>query len=653
VPALASAADAPTLLGNRFFTFVAYVRVNQIEAGRDKSIGDDESKENTVEAVRAMRDALERGFPGASMTWAFSWRALEDERQNYCDIRTQVVAYHKKYGDEITFLPGGYFAPMYNTRAQINRDLHDGLKRVSDMVGGGYHPKSVVAGFLPAENMRYLDQQEGIHVCQGTIWSQYGIDNGDGDGSVSYPYYPSREHYCKPAQGHDDFIDCVTLDGWTCDFLAARRAGFAGGFNSRMGLGPIETVRNLGPEKGLRQQLATTAVHFDDGFKSNGFAWVTAIWEVSLLTQIRAQAITDYGIAVRKRWPEAKCISEGQFGELWRAHYRDNAAWDYRFAQRGTGIGGSDADQEIRWFMNRDFRLALLHNWKTHEPERVIDFTRYDLKAEEPKDLGRNWSLMNRLNQKGLRPQDKPLLLADLSAADRALIGKHYPELVSASPRLTRLFILSGQSNMSNLNPDDSFTPTLKKAFPNDELIVVQHAAGGVPIRAWYKGWKAPQGVVFPKEPSPKPGNYYDAMMVKVRKAIEGKKIDTVVFVWMQGERDAMEGISAVYADSLQGLIRQLRDDLHRPEMPVVIGRLSDHLNGNKHWDAVRTAQEKVAASDPKAAWIDTDDLNGPKNDLHLTKEGYLELGRRFAAKAIYLVSPANAPKGSVSAQSK
>ncbi len=42
---------------------------------------------------------------------------------------------------------------------------------------------------------------------------------GDGDGSICYPYYPSREHFCKPAQADSDFIDCVNLDGWTCDFL--------------------------------------------------------------------------------------------------------------------------------------------------------------------------------------------------------------------------------------------------------------------------------------------------------------------------------------------------------------------------------------------------------------------------------------------------
>ena len=112
------------------------------------------------------------------------------------------LSFHIKKGfrDEITFIPGAYFSNMYNTREQVNRDLHEGLKRVSEIVGDGYRPLSVVAGFLAAENLRYLVEDEGIHVCQGNIWSQYAVDNGDGEGSISYPYYPSREHFCKPAQ---------------------------------------------------------------------------------------------------------------------------------------------------------------------------------------------------------------------------------------------------------------------------------------------------------------------------------------------------------------------------------------------------------------------------------------------------------------------
>ena len=71
--------------------------------------------------------------------------------------------------------------------------------------------------------------------------------------------------------------------------------------------------------------------------------------------------------------------------------------------------------------------------------------------------------------------------------------------------------------------------------------------------------------------------------------------------------------------------------------MSFVIGRLSDYKNGDAGWDAVRAAQEKVAREDSLGTWVDTDDLNGPNNKLHYTREGYVELGSRFAAKSIDL----------------
>jgi hypothetical protein len=37
---------------------------------------------------------------------------------------------------------------------------------------------------------------------------------------------------------------------------------------------------------------------------------------------------------------------------------------------------------------------------------------------------------MNRINQKGSRPQDQPMPLAGLTGEERALIGSHYPELI-------------------------------------------------------------------------------------------------------------------------------------------------------------------------------------------------------------------------------
>lgn len=420
-----------SLKGNRFLTINAIVRVNQIEVSRDRNVGFDEGNLHTPEKVQEMREALKTGCPEAKMSWALSWLALHDERPNYKAIRELLVRYVHEYDDEVTFIPGAFFSPMYNSREQVNRDLHDGLALVSKLVGNGYRPKSVVAGFLAAENFRFLAEEEGIHVCQGNIWSQYGIDNGDGDGSPCYPYFPSKEHFLKPAQNKSDFIDCVNLDGWTCDFMNARRPGFAEGFNSRMGVGPIESYRNLGPENGLKEVMHTTGVHFEDGFKGNGFGWVTTAWEVSLWNEIAYGNLTKWVKAVKAKWPETKIVTQGEFGLAWRRAHRKND-WKYRFDEIGSGIAGSDSDKRIKWFMCPSFRLALLEP-ATGGEAKVIDFTRYDVVAKEPDDAAptkptRNWSLMNRLNQKGIRPQDKPIALSELTEEERKLIVATFPE---------------------------------------------------------------------------------------------------------------------------------------------------------------------------------------------------------------------------------
>ena len=351
-------AAASSSMQGRFLTHVSIVRVNQIEVTPTRSIGEDEAIDNRPERIRSRREAFAAGCPGGRMTWAISWLALQDNRKDYQEARRLLASYHDRYGDEVTFIPGGYFAPMYDTREHVRQTIHAALSQVSEMVGNRYRPQCLVAGFMDAENQRLLAQDEGIHVCQGQIWSQHGIDNGDGDGGICYPYYPSREHYLKPAQGSEDFIDCICLDGWTCDFLSARRNGFEGGFNSRMGVGPIETVGNLGSAVGRREMLDTTAMHFDSGYALNRFGWVTGIWETSLGHDAD---LTYWLQAVRERWPDTQVMTEGEFGLAWRKHTPNNSKLNYRFDARGTGAPGSEKNLEIQWFMNQEFRLALLH----------------------------------------------------------------------------------------------------------------------------------------------------------------------------------------------------------------------------------------------------------------------------------------------------
>ena len=146
---------------------------------------------------------------------------------------------------------------------------------------------------------------------------------------------------------------------------------------------------------GTGKCIATTAAHFDQGYELNDFARVTCIWEMSL---VEARKIYGYkgrngmdGLVIwlsemRRRWPEAKCITQGEFGMLWREQFQNNDNLNYRLVQRGSGICGSETELEIRWFMNKDFRLALLRDWRSNSPEILFDFTRYDPKASEPDD---------------------------------------------------------------------------------------------------------------------------------------------------------------------------------------------------------------------------------------------------------------------------
>ena len=206
------------------------------------------------------------------------------------------------------------------------------------------------------------------------------------------------------------------------------------------------------------------------------------------------------------------------------------------------------------------------------------------------------------------------------------------------------LFILSGQSNMEGLQPHRSFTPAVEQEFGRDNVIVILDAKGSRAIRCWYKDWKPKQG------DGPKATGYlYDRLMNKVRLATSYKKPDTVTFVWMQGEDDAREGNGDVYADSLRGLFQQLRTDLGRDDINFVIGRISDYDMKDKEypdWTRVRAAQVEVAETEPRTAWVDTDDLNDGtsrrgkeiSNALLYSAQGYITLGRRFAEKSIELI---------------
>ena len=214
-------------------------------------------------------------------------------------------------------------------------------------------------------------------------------------------------------------------------------------------------------------------------------------------------------------------------------------------------------------------------------------------------------------------------------------------------PQGKHLFILSGQSNMRQPLPD-SFKQAVSQVFGEDHVIVVTRAHPSQPIRRWYKDWAPPAGMETDDKPN---GTLYDVLMSRVNKAIAGQTIDTVTFIWMQGEADAGAGWGAVYEKSFLGVLDQFKQDLKHDKIGFVVGRINDHWLpelGTKDGNVVRAIQVKLGEDHANGDWVNTDDLNMGINpwgvydvaDGHFPPAGYVVLGRRFARKACKLIDP-------------
>lgn len=215
--------------------------------------------------------------------------------------------------------------------------------------------------------------------------------------------------------------------------------------------------------------------------------------------------------------------------------------------------------------------------------------------------------------------------------------------LVSLAGEPVHLFLLSGQSNMANLKPEQVFSPEIQKHFGAENVVIVKVAQKGEPIRRWYKKWK----VTGDQKPG-EIGDIYDRLIKETTAAMSGNSVKSVTLIWMQGERDAKEHLSDQYEKAFLGILDQLKSDLKVKEIHYIIGRLSDAGLGKKDWDKIREVQQKLGEAGPRSAWINTDDLNDDnrsrdgtplkENDLHYSKAGYDLLAKRYVEKIKALV---------------
>ncbi len=431
----------PTAAIGRRLTINTVVRRHQIEATRTRALWEDESALHDPDVVERFSAAVRAGIPDARVTWALSWAALHEDSPRYRDVRRAVARAAADHGDDVVFVPGGYFPNLYGTRDDVARDIADAGRRIADEFGTP--PRSLVAGFLSGENTARA-AETGITAVQGNIWSQFDIDLQDGDGSIAYPYYPSRRNFIAPGAGGDR-VPVPTFDGWTVDLVAARAAGMseagdAEQFNSRLGLGPIETLHRLPREDALRELDATSEAHLSErNVQRNGLGWLTVNYEIAEVARGLRQdpsILRDWSgwlAGLRERHADLSAPTLAELGDEWTRVHADNSALDYLLRQEGTGVQASRAGERVTWFMTDRFRLGVVDGLGA---PAVFDFTAYDEVPAEPDRPGeRRWSVLGELNQKRTRPQDEPVPLPrflDTHPAVAAALEERYgdaPEL--------------------------------------------------------------------------------------------------------------------------------------------------------------------------------------------------------------------------------
>jgi hypothetical protein len=225
-------------------------------------------------------------------------------------------------------------------------------------------------------------------------------------------------------------------------------------------------------------------------------------------------------------------------------------------------------------------------------------------------------------------------------------------------PRDLQLFLLIGQSNMAGRGPVEAqdkeiiphilmlnkemawvpavdplhfdkpavagvglgrtFAKTLLWANHSASIGLIPAAFGGTSLDEWKPGDKL----------------YSDAVR-RAQEAMKSGKLRGIL--WHQGEADAgtEEHVNS-YRERFASLVAHLREDLHAPDVPVVVGELGEFQKGK----FTRQINEQLALAPfvvPHSAFVSSAGLVDKGDSLHFSSASARELGRRYALALLSL----------------
>jgi hypothetical protein len=179
-----------------------------------------------------------------------------------------------------------------------------------------------------------------------------------------------------------------------------------------------------------------------------------------------------------------------------------------------------------------------------------------------------------------------------------------------------------------------TFGRSIADAFPDENFYLIKHSDGGTSL---WNEWNLTNGRSY---------NLFKEVVGFGLDALTraGHTCEIVGMLWSQGERDAWNlRTTAQYEADFKAFIADIRSR-YGADLPFLFTRLSLKQTA-RPIEAVRLAQELVAASDPNAYLIDADDYGILGDNLHYTAQGYIDMGRDFALAYLNSLPAAAAPR--------
>ena len=212
-------------------------------------------------------------------------------------------------------------------------------------------------------------------------------------------------------------------------------------------------------------------------------------------------------------------------------------------------------------------------------------------------------------------------------------------------PGMGHTFKSSKKNNQwsEDFGPELSFGHAIAQMRPEKNIAIVKYALGGTALgygvgNNWFPDYRRGNGI-----------NQYDHFMNTLFNALNVQDIDgdgeldtftPKGIVWMQGESDAYDSLTVAnnYQRNLTKMMALIRAALRSPDLPVVIGKITDSKMDPEdglrmdYGSIVQAAQANFVANDTCADLVKiTEKFTHLEDGWHYHSSDYIRLGEAFA----------------------